>query len=65
MWNLQVIGVWVLYKGNNVEELVFMVFLERFSFKDECEGIDLEMQYMIGYVDDQVLSFLGDDFYYF
>ncbi|XP_024403056.1 uncharacterized protein [Physcomitrium patens] len=62
---VQVIGAWVSYKGNNVEESVFMASLERLSLKDEREGTDPEMQYMIGHADDQAPSSLGDDLHHF
>lgn len=45
--------MWASYKANNVEESVVMASLERLSLKDEREGTDPEMQYMIGYADDQ------------
>ena len=50
---MQVIGVWASYKANNIEESVVMASLERLSLKDEREGTDPEMQYMIGHADDQ------------
>lgn len=42
-----------------------MASLERLSLKDEREGTDPEMQYMIGHADDQAPSSLGDDLHHF
>ncbi|KAG0604101.1 hypothetical protein M758_10G145000 [Ceratodon purpureus] len=59
---VQVMGVWALYKANNVEESVVMASLERLSLKDEREGTDVEMQYMIGLADDTASNNLEGDF---
>lgn len=45
--------MWASYKANNVSESVVMASLERVSLKDEREGTDPEMQYMVGFADDQ------------
>ncbi|KAG0557949.1 hypothetical protein KC19_11G167800 [Ceratodon purpureus] len=58
---VQVIGVWASYKSNNIEESVVMASLERFSLKDEREGTDPEMQYMIGHADDRAPNTLEGD----
>ncbi len=42
------------YKSNNVEEMNVMASLERFSVKDDREGSESEMRYMIGSADDWV-----------
>lgn len=55
-------GVWASYKANNVQESVVMASLERLSLKDEREGTDVEMQYMIGLADDKVSDNLEGDF---
>jgi len=59
---LQVIGVWASYKANNIEESVVMASLERLSLKDERDGTDPEMQYMIGHADDQAPNTLEGNF---
>jgi vacuolar protein sorting-associated protein 13A/C len=61
VWHLQVIGVWAAYKVNNIEESVVMASLERLSLKDEREGTDPEMQYMIGHADDSAPNTLEGD----
>jgi hypothetical protein len=50
---VQVSGVWASLKQNSVEEMMVMATLERFSVKDDREGTDPEMCYMIGSADDR------------
>lgn len=52
----QVSGVWVAYKVSSLQETVVLVSLETFSVKDDREGIEPELRYMIGKADDMDYS---------
>ncbi|KAL2636221.1 hypothetical protein R1flu_007700 [Riccia fluitans] len=51
--SVQVTGVWASYKSNTVQESIVMVTLQKFTVRDDREGTELEMRYMIGAADDE------------
>ncbi|BBN04917.1 vacuolar protein sorting-associated protein 13A/C [Marchantia polymorpha subsp. ruderalis] len=51
--SVQVTGVWAAYKSNSIEESTIMATLEKFSVRDDREGTELEMRYMIGSADEE------------
>ncbi|CAM6084054.1 unnamed protein product [Calypogeia fissa] len=49
---IQVTGVWASYKSNTLQESNIQATLEKFSVRDDREGTEAEMRYMIGNADD-------------
>lgn len=53
--------MWASYKANNIEESIVMASLERLSVRDDREGSDPEMRYMVGHADDESRNTLEGD----